>query len=77
MAFKTVVTYWATWDVNDHQGRISIKTDDNTVTWDSYTCPQEFAVVIDLLRNEKPLQWDKDLRQLRTFNETIGEGEPS
>jgi hypothetical protein len=37
--------------------------------------PPEFHAIIDLLRNEKPIYYDRDLKQLCTLEEPSGEGE--
>ena len=75
MAAKLVTTYWAGGDADGHFGTLWIKTDDNSVSQFSLADAAEFAAMVDLLRNEKPLQWDRDKKQLTTFNETPGEGE--
>lgn len=75
VAAKTVKTYWAIWDADGHFGTLNIQTDDNITTIVTITNPGEFAVMVDLLRNEKPLQWDNVTKKLNTFNETPGEGE--
>ena len=77
MAGKQVKTYWAGWDADGHFGTLWIQTDDNLVSQFSLSDATEFAAMVDLLRNEKPLQWDKDKKQLTTYNEEPGEGEGS
>lgn len=62
-------------DIDTHFGEFQIKTDDNIVTPVQVTDPREFAVIIDLLRNEKPLNWDKTIKRLSTYNEPPGDGE--
>jgi hypothetical protein len=75
MAAKNVKTYWAGWDADGHFGTLNIQTDDNMTTIVTLTNASEFAVMVDLLRNEKPLQWDHATKKLTTFNESPGEGE--
>jgi hypothetical protein len=75
MPAKMVKEYWAWWDIDSHFGNIHIKTDDNIVTIMQVNDAQEFAVIIDLLRNEKPLNWDSGIKRLSTYNEPVGEGE--
>jgi hypothetical protein len=75
MAGKQVKFYWAAWDADGHFGTLWIQTDDNITTQFSLADPTEFAAMVDLLRNEKPLSWDKDKKLLSTYNEEPGEGE--
>jgi hypothetical protein len=75
MAAVKVKLYWAAWDADGHFGTLWIQTEDNISTQFSLADATEFAVLVDLLRNEKPLSWDKDKKQLTTYQETPGEGE--
>ncbi len=75
MPFKEVVGYWAEWNLQQHTGRIWVKTNDDRVTVSDVQSPQEFSAVVDLLRNEGPLGFDHGTRQLQTSLETPGEGE--
>ena len=75
MAAKNVKAYWAIWDADGHLGTLNIQTDDNLTTIVNLQNPSEFAVMVDLLRNEKPLQWDHATKKLNTYNEAPGEGE--
>ncbi len=39
------------------------------------TDPLEYLAIVDLLRNEKPLYWNRDKSVLGTTDEPIGEAE--
>ena len=75
MAFKEVVGYWAEWNLQQHVGKIWVKTEDDQVSETVVQSPQEFSAVIDLLRNEGPHGFDHHTGQLQTTLETPGEGE--
>ena len=74
MAPKNVVEYWASWNCKVSSGELQIKTDDNFVK-SVILNASDFAAMLDLLRNEKPLRWDSATMRLSTFNEPPGEGE--
>ncbi len=57
MARKEVTKYHARWNYDNHQGIIGIKDIDNKWHWPRFSDPNEFAVVVDLLRNEKRSEW--------------------
>lgn len=73
--FIEVDRYFARWDLDDHNGRIvlydaSNKELDNR----TFTNPTEFQLILEMLRLEKPLYFDKVAKHLRTgFGK---EGEP-
>jgi hypothetical protein len=76
MALEQVARYYSRWDLDSHNGRIALydagnSTIDNRV----YNDPEEFQVIVGILRNERPLWFDTNTKHLRTgFGST---GEPS
>jgi hypothetical protein len=75
MAAVKVIDYWAGWDIDGHFGTLTIRTEDFGSSQMTISNPAEFSAVVDLLRNEKPLTFDKTSRVLITYNEPPGEGE--
>jgi len=76
MAKYNIIEYRAGWDLNDKIGKIQLKTDNNK--WSPiirFQKPEVFSVVLDLLRNEKPILYDTNSKIIRTSNELVGEGE--
>lgn len=41
----------------------------------SFSSPNEFQFVVDMLRNEKSVWWDEATQRLYVHNEPVGEGE--
>lgn len=41
----------------------------------SFSTPAEFQILVDLLRNEKPIWWDEPTQGLYAGQELVGEGE--
>ena len=74
MVLKTVVRYYSRWDLDNHDGRIALydstnKELDNRV----YSNPEEFQVIVEMLRYEKPLWFDNGTKHLRTGYGSSGE----
>ncbi len=72
--FNQVARYYSRWDFDDHQGRIALydaknSTIDNRV----YANVKEFYLIVDMLRNEKPLWFDASTKHLRTGYGVVGE----
>jgi hypothetical protein len=80
MAEIEVGSYYSRWDLDTHEGRIQLYDTGNTLLhFHNTNSPEEFLVLLDMLRNEKPL-WFEDTRiQLRTGlgvpREPVGEEE--
>lgn len=80
----TLVGYRVQWDLKTHKGQIEVQyidphmLPDRNKVW-SYLypeTPEEMSMLVDLLRNEKPVQYDPDTSRLWLAEwETIGEGE--
>ena len=73
-ANREIGHYTARWYYNKHYGRIGIRETDGT--WHGFRIddPQEFAVIIDLLRNEKPIFHNVTKENhIGTYNEEVGE----
>jgi hypothetical protein len=85
MVQRIVNLYFAQWDVNNHDGVIKVFEESNSVADEPVgqirtANPEEFRLIVDLLRNEKPVAFEDGALQLRVghqvFNrEPVGEGE--
>ena len=74
MALKIVARYYSRWDLDNANGRIALYDAGNTALDNRiYKNPEEFAVIVDLLRNEKPLWFDNTAKHLRTGYGSTGE----
>jgi hypothetical protein len=79
-----LLSYKAKWNLNSHTGQIDIKlwagnvSDPHatfTATLHTQT-PAEMSMLVDLLRNEEPLDYDSAAKELRLGEwEVAGEGE--
>ena len=76
MAESAVKSYSPAWYLHQHRGYIQIMTEGGRV-WglEGFQGPEEFMLVVDLLRNEQPVLWDDANMRLRTSLEPVGEGE--
>ena len=71
-----ILQYRASWDMNHHFGVIQLRAENGS--WSpskKFDNPQEFCVVLDLLRNEKPIFHDVNHDRIKTSAEAIGEDE--
>ena len=76
MANILVASYYSRWDLAGHKGRIAMYDSSNQLIENHlFSDPAEFQVVASMLRNEKPLWFDTDVKHLRTGSEPVGEGE--
>jgi len=75
MAKVKIVAYRASWRWYDEEGSISLKPADAGFFSLQVKDPRQFSLMVDLLRNEKPIWWDHDKKSLDTSAEPIGEGE--
>ena len=81
MALVQVARYYLRWDLDSHDGRIALYDASSSVLDNrTYGSPDEFRLIADLLRHEKPLWFDTDVKHLRTgfgsTGEPVGEQEP-
>jgi hypothetical protein len=69
--------YYARWSPKSHQGHIIIYWDGGAKAFseDCFQSAAEFQVMLDLLRNEKPVWWDELTDRLYASQEPVGEGE--
>jgi hypothetical protein len=76
MVLQNVKKYGARWDINKHQGVVSILFD-TTNEWEHIVVKDamEFFVIVDMLRNEKPIVFDDQKMHVMTSAEKIGEEE--
>ncbi len=72
-----VKSYYARWSPTKHTGYIIIYWDGGSKYFyeSSFSTPTEFQIVVDLLRNEKPIWWDDSTERLYAHDEPVGEGE--
>lgn len=72
-----VEKYYARWCPTKHHGYVIIYWDGGAKQFpeSSFTNPVEFQIVVDLLRNEKPVWWDEPTGRLYANQEPVGEGE--
>lgn len=68
--------YRAYWDVNDHRGRVVLIADGASRVHLQLHDAEEFQAVVELLRNESPLYFDRQRLFIQTDAEPIGEAEP-
>lgn len=78
-ALREVTRYYARWNPSTKVGRIVMYYAAGTVMRAQsfyFTNPGEFQIVVDLLRNEKPIYYDDSNKNIRTSTfEPVGEGE--
>lgn len=79
MAYYNIERYMARWNYEDHYGDLNIGyRSDGSMRWKLIRTQDssEYAVMIDLLRNEKPVWYDDRNHYLQTtHSEFVGEGE--
>ena len=80
MPLIPIARYYSRWDLDNHDGRIALyDATNNQLDNRVYTSPEEFQLISDLLRYEKPLWFDTDVAHLMTgfgaTGEPIGEEE--
>lgn len=76
MPTKQIVQYRAAWDLNDHFGIIQMRAENGS--WSpskKIDDPQEFQLILDLFRNEKPMYLKVNNDRVKTAEERIGEEE--
>lgn len=74
MAQHQIARYYSRWDLDNHNGRITLYTPTNAlVETRVYNNPEEFRLIVDLLRNEKPLWFDDSPKWLKTGFAATGE----
>lgn len=79
MAHHQITDYYASWNYKKHSGHFVFYWEggNNIIPGVEITDPAEYQVMLDLLRNEKPLWWNSNRERLSTMIEPIGEGENS
>jgi hypothetical protein len=74
MALIQVARYYSRWDLDNHDGRIALyDASGRDLDNRTYSDAREFQVIVDLLRNEKPLWFDDVDKHLRTGFGATGE----
>ena len=74
---EQVTHYYARWNPIKHRGFVIIYWSGGSRFFpeEHFTNPTEFQIVVDLLRNEKPVYWDEPSQRLYAAAEPVGEGE--
>lgn len=80
MALTQVARYYSRWDLDNHNGRIALYNSSNSeIDNRTYSNPEEFQLIVGMLRFEQPLWLDTDAKFLRTGfgsgGEPVGEEE--
>ena len=75
MATLNVVSYVVFWDIDGHFGNIQLNLSDNSGYAIGGQTPEEMHMLVDILRNEKPVRFDTASKLLSTTFEPVGEGE--
>lgn len=71
-----VKQYFASWDMDDHRGKIILHSSTGSILGNyKIASSTEFAMILDLLRSEKPLSLHNGLQLLETGLEPVGEDE--
>lgn len=72
-----VTRYYARWSPVHHTGYIIVYWTGGSKAFPegSFQSPEEFQVMVDLLRNERPVWWDEPTHRLYVSSEPVGEGE--
>lgn len=73
--FLEVVGYRTLWNATDNHGQLWILFADQTGKLFDTETPQEMMMLVDLLRNEKPIYYDHQHNLIMTGIEPVGEGE--
>ena len=75
MATLNVVSYVVFWDIDGHFGNIQLNLSDNSGYAIGGQTPEEMHMLVDILRNEKPVRFDTASKLLSTTFEPVGESE--
>lgn len=82
MARHVISSYKAAWNYKDKEGVLVLFWKEASRPWGSnmtnpitVTDPMEFQMMVDLLRNESPVEYDPEQHKLVTGFEPAGEGE--
>jgi len=79
-----LLSYRAKWNLNNHSGQIDVKLWAGNLSNPHATVavtlqpqtPEEMHMLVDLLRNEEPIEYDSTSKELRLGDwEVTGEGE--
>lgn len=84
MAYVEVLSYGFRWDLDDHKGVIQLNLSNGFRWYIPGQTPGELHMIIDILRNEKPVYFDDEAHALflpfpwggpTAGGEPVGEGE--
>ncbi len=75
MALIEIKRYYTRWDLDNHEGKVILFDEDNNFLDErEYSNPDEFQVIVGMLRYEKPLWFSPEMKHIRTG--ALGGGEP-
>lgn len=74
---KEVTHYAFFWNVQANEGHILLQFADGSTAQTLLDSPSEGSLLVDILRNEKPVYYDQEHDILLTGLEMVGEGEQS
>ena len=60
MSIEEITNYTCLWDMDDHVGYIGLFNGEDFKFGHEITDPKEFMAVLNLLRNEEPLYYDRE-----------------
>ncbi len=63
------------WNTNANEGHMLFHFSDGSTGQAMLDSPQEGSLLLDLLRNEKPVYYDEDTSLIMTGLEPVGEGD--
>lgn len=75
MATFQITSYVVFWDIDDHRGNIQLNLSNNSGFAIGGQTPDEMQMLMDILRNEKPVNFDTTSKLLSTGFVPIAEGE--
>ena len=73
-----ITSYYARWDYIEHDGMVGMRVEVESYDkwrWVEISDPHEFAILVDLLRNEKPVYWNERGWIKTGYSEEPGEEE--
>ncbi len=72
---KVIERYAFFWNVRDNEGTLQLQFSDGSGDQVLVDSPQEGLLLLDVLRNEKPVFYDAQHKIVMTGLESVGEGE--
>jgi len=69
-----IIGYRTLWNATDNHGQLWVQFADETGKLFDTETPEEMMMLVDLLRNEKPIFYDSKYNLIMTGFEPVGEG---